>query len=272
MKDKIVLITGATDGIGKQTALELARMGAFVLLHGRDPVRGKAVVNEIKRSTENKHVELLIADLSSLTQVRKLARDVEKNYPRLDVLVNNAGVYMRHHQLTEDGFEMTFAVNHLANFLLTNLLLDLLKMSSPSRVITVSSMAHQSAHFDFDNLQAEKRFEAYGVYANSKFANIAFTYELARHLKGTGITANTLHPGVIATKLLRAGFGSMGGSSLEDGARTIVYLVASEDVDGISGKYFVDCQERLTSEVSYDPVIQQELWKISEKLVGMSQR
>jgi NAD(P)-dependent dehydrogenase (short-subunit alcohol dehydrogenase family) len=272
MKDKIVLITGSTDGIGKQTALELARMGAFVLLHGKEAARGKAVMSEIKRSTGNKRVEFLIADLSSLTQVRKLAEDVEKNYPHLDVLVNNAGVYMHHRQLTEDRFEMTFAVNHLAHFLLTDLLLDLLKKSSHTRVVTVSSMAHQSAGFDFENLQAERHFEAYGAYANSKLANIAFTYELALRLKGTGITANTLHPGVIGTKLLRAGFGSMGGSSLEKGARTTVYLATSQDVDSISGKYFVDCQEHPTSEASYDPVIQQELWRISEKLVGISQR
>ncbi len=198
-----------------------------------------------------------------------MADNVLKRYKKLDVLVNNAGVYMRHRELTEDGFETTFQVNHLAHFLLTHLLLDLLKRSAPSRIINVSSMAHSNSKPDFDNLQAEKKFSAYGAYSLSKLANILFTYELANRLQGTGVTVNCLHPGVIATKLLRAGFGSFGGSSVQNGAQTIVYLARSPEGGKVTGKYFVWSKAVESSPVTHDRKLQKELWDISGKLAGM---
>lgn len=269
MQGKTVLITGSTDGIGKQSALELARMGATVILHGRDYAKGSSTLQEIGKLTGNDKLDLFVADLSSQNQVRNFAAEVERKYTRLDVLINNAGVYMHHRQLTDDGLEMTFAVNHLAPFLLSSLLLNLLRKSAPARIVTVSSIAHQRARLDFDNLQAEKKFDAYGSYALSKLANILFTYELADRLDGSAVTATTLHPGVIDTKLLRIGFGSFGGRSLEEGATTTVYLASSPNVAGISGKYFVDCAERASSPLSYDVKLRKELWRRSETLVGL---
>lgn len=270
MQGKTVLITGSADGIGKQTALELARLGATVILHGRDFSRGNSVLQEIKKLTGNERLDLFIADLSSQKQIRKLAAEIQKKYTRLDVLVNNAGVYMRQRHMTEEGIEMTFAVNHLAPFLLTSLLLDLLRKSAPARIITVSSIAHQRARMDFDNLQAEKRFDAYNSYALSKLANILFTYELADRLNGSAVTATTLHPGVIDTKLLRIGFGSSGGGSLEEGAKTTVYLASSPLAADISGKYFVDCTQRASSSLSCDVKLRKKLWLKSEQLVGIA--
>jgi retinol dehydrogenase-14 len=222
MQDKTILITGSTDGIGRQAALELAALGSRVIVHGRNASRGRTVVEEIQTATGNQNVDLIIADLSSQKQVRQLAAEVLKRYDRLHVLVNNAGVFMNERQVTEDGLETTFAVNHLAPFLLTNLLLDLLKKSAPSRVVTVSSVVHTRGKIDFDNLQAEKRFGSYSAYALSKLANVLFTYQLARLLEGTGVTVNCLHPGVVGTKLLRVGF-DMPGSSTADTAPRVCF-------------------------------------------------
>jgi retinol dehydrogenase-14 len=268
MKDAVVLITGSTDGIGRQAALELAAMGATVLVHGRDESRGKNVVEEIRKATGNQKVELLIADFSSMEQVRRLAADVKQRCSALHVLVNNAGVFMNEKRLTAEGLETTFAVNHLAPFLLTNLLLDLLKKSAPARVITVSSVAHTRGKLDFENLQAERSFGGYSAYATSKLANVLFTFELAELLAGTGVTSNCLHPGVIGTKLLRAGF-NMTGASTEDGAETLLFLATSPDVDRLSGKYFQEKQATPSSPITHDALLRKRIWQVSAQLTGL---
>ncbi|HET9130429.1 MAG TPA: SDR family oxidoreductase, partial [Terriglobia bacterium] len=256
MERTVILVTGSTDGIGKQAALEFARGGATVLLHGRNQHLGESVLTAIRHDSHNDRLELFIADFSSLAQIRQLAAKISARHKRLDVLVNNAGVYMRHRQTTGDGFETTFAVNHLAPFLLTNLLLDLMTKSAPSRIVNVSSAAHQGASLDFDNLQGEKRYEPYGAYSTSKLANLLFTYELARRLDTSGVTVNALHPGVIATKMLRASFGSMGGGPVEEGSARIRFLAESESVNGVTGKYFVMDKEQPSSPVSRDVALQ----------------
>lgn len=269
VKGKLILVTGSTDGIGMQTALDLAHMGAHVVIHGRNRERGERVQREIRQVTGNDEVDLLIADLARQREIRELALAIQSRYNRLDVLVNNAGVYLKPRRMTEDGLETTFAVNHLAPFLLTNLLLDLLEASAPARVVTVSSTTHQSIRqVDFDNLQGEKWYDGYHAYALSKLGNILFTYELARRVQNRGITANTLHPGAVNTKLLRAGFGSY-GLDLEQGAETPVFLASSPEVEGITGKYFVNKRSALSSPLSYRRELQDGFWKISEQLTDL---
>ena len=265
---RVVLVTGATDGIGKQTALELAKMSATVLLHGREAARCDAVRREIAEVAGNERLDTFVADLASLGQIREMATKLAQKYDRLQVLIHNAGVFMARRVLTEDGFETTFAVNHLAPFLLTHLLMALLKRGAPARVITVSSIAHQRATIDFGNLQAEKRFDGYAAYSLSKLANILFTNELAERLAGTGVTANCLHPGVVGTKLLRTGFG-MGGSSVKEGAETSVYLASSPEVAGVSGRYFAKCKEAASSPQSCDRAAAERLWELSRSLLDM---
>jgi NAD(P)-dependent dehydrogenase (short-subunit alcohol dehydrogenase family) len=241
MQDKIVLVTGATDGIGKQIALELAQLGATVLLHGRSAQRGQQALEDIRAAlgpAARPRLDFFLADLSSQRQVRQLAAEVQAKYDRLHVLINNAGVFTKRRELTEDGLELTFAVNHLAPFLLTNLLLDLLKRSAPARVITLSSVLHQRSLVDFNNLQGERFFDGNQAYGLSKLGNVLFTVELAQRLRGTGVTANCLHPGSIDTKMLRAAFGGMHGDSVVAGAATPVYLATAPEVEAVSGFYF----------------------------------
>jgi NAD(P)-dependent dehydrogenase (short-subunit alcohol dehydrogenase family) len=264
---KTILITGSTDGIGKQTAFELASAGHKVIIHGRKEQRAKAVYDEIANATGNNLLDYVTADLSSLGEVRQLAEDINSKYDKLDVLLNNAGVFYGQKELSADGYEMTFAVNHLAHFLLTNLLLDTIKKADNGRIVTVSSMAH-SSDIDFDNLQGEKFYDGYTAYACSKLCNILFTFHLAKMLAGTNVTANCLHPGVISTKLLHAGWG-MGGGSLKQGAETSVYLAISKDVENISGKYFVSKRAAHPAEISYDIEVQKRLWEISLKMSGL---
>lgn len=267
---KTILITGATDGIGKASAIELAAMGNTVIVHGRNATRAEQTVADIKKELGSISVESVVADFASLRQVRAMADDVIKRFPQLNVLINNAGVYMKERVLTEDGIETTFQVNHLAHFLLTHLLLDLLKRNAPSRIINVSSMAHYNARLSFDNLQGEKKFGAYGAYACSKLENILFTYELAERLKGTGVTVNCLHPGVVATKLLRAGFGGFGGSDVKKGAETIVFLATAPTGETVTGGYFVNKEPTDSSLASHDRRLRKECWDISERLAGIS--
>jgi NAD(P)-dependent dehydrogenase (short-subunit alcohol dehydrogenase family) len=268
MKGKTVLVTGSTDGIGKATALGLAQMGANVLLHGRDPEKGHRVREEIARTTGSDQIDLFIADLASQRQVRKLAAEVVERHERLHVLINNAGTFQAERRLTEDGLETSFAVNYLAPFLLTYELLRLLEKSSPSRIINVASIAHLNAKVDWNNLQGERWYDGFEAYALSKLGIVLLTYELAERLKGSAVTANCLHPGVIKTKLLRAGFGDYPGSPPEKGARTSIYLASSPDVKGISGEYFVECRPAKSSPLSYNRDLQELFWKLAETLTG----
>lgn len=269
MKDKTVLVTGSTDGIGKQTALELAQQGAQVIVHGRSVERARAACDDIRRATKNDRVGYVAADLASLADVRALAQHVLTAYDRLDVLINNAGVFMQQRHLSPDGYELSLAVNHLAPFLLTNLLLERLTASAPARVITVSSVAHQRGRMDFDNLNSEKNFGGYAAYAMSKLANVLFAYELAERVKQVNITSNALHPGVITTKLLAQGFNTT-GSSLAEGAATSVYLATSPEVEGVTGRYFDKCRAVASSPASHDRALQQRLWSVSEYLTGLA--
>jgi NAD(P)-dependent dehydrogenase (short-subunit alcohol dehydrogenase family) len=270
MKVRTILVTGSTDGIGMQTALQLARLGANVLLHGRDKNKGLHVKEQIIRDTGNPRLELFIADLSSLQAVRRLASEVRQSQKRLHVLINNAGIFMPHRSLTEDGLETTFAVNCLAPFLLTLELLPLLAESAPSKIITVASVAHWNALLEWENLQGERRYDGFQAYALSKLGNILFTYALASRMRGSKITANCLHPGVTKTKLLRLGFGDYPGQPPEEGARTSVYLAFSPQVESVNGKYFERCRPAQSSPLTYDQRVQERFWRRCEELCGKS--
>jgi retinol dehydrogenase-14 len=278
MGEKVCLITGATSGIGKATAMGLANMGASVVMVGRDRGRGEAAMAEIKEMSGNASVDLMLADVSSQEEIRRLADEFKEAYPRLDVLINNAGVFRSKRITTADGIEMTFAVNHLAYFLLTNLLLDVLKASAPSRIVNVSSGDHSNATIDFDDLQGEKGYKGAKAYSQSKLATVLFTYELARRLEGTGITANCLHPGVVGTNLgsgVSGVFGFMVRAltplmlSPEKGAETSIYLASSPEVESLSGRYFVKKAEARSSDVSYDERLARRLWEVSAELTNL---
>ena len=278
MQGKVCLITGATSGIGAVTARVLAQQGAALLLVGRNPDKTRAIVDQLQDQTGNRNIVGLLADLSSQQQIRQLAQQVRDQTPRLDVLVNNAGGIWMKRQETVDGLEMTFAVNHLAYFLLTHLLLDVLKASAPARIVNVASRAHQGARLDFDDLQNRRRYSGWRAYTQSKLANVLFTYELARRLAGTHVTANALHPGFVAT-----GFGGNNGwkgrlwqfvarflaISSEKGARTILYLATSPEGEGVSGKYFDQEQAVPSSPASYDASAAERLWQVSLELTGL---
>ena len=270
LQGKTILVTGATDGIGMQTALDLAQMGASVIVHGRDSSRGASAVEMIRRETGRDSVTFERTDFASLRQVRALAEAVRAKYPRLDVLINNAGVSTQSRQVTEDGYELTFQVNHLAHFLLTNLLLDFLKSSAPSRIVNVSSQVHRSGQIDFDDLQLKNHFDGYAAYRQSKLCNVMFSNELAARLKGTGVTSNSLHPGVIATKLLHGNFPGITGDDLERGAETSVWLASSPDFAGVTGEYFENHQVYRYSPLADDPALRAWLWQVSEKLCGLA--
>jgi NAD(P)-dependent dehydrogenase (short-subunit alcohol dehydrogenase family) len=279
LQGKLCLVTGATSGIGLVTARELARQGARVVLVGRNPARSDAVVAQIQAETGNRHVEVLLADLSSQQQVRELARQYLKRHTHLNVLVNNAGGMWLRRELTVDGLEMTVAVNHLGYFLLTHLLLDVLRASAPARIVNVSSDAHRKAMIDFDDIWGERPYRGWQQYCRSKLMNVLFTYELARRLDHTRVTANALHPGWVATR-----FGGNNGwrgrlwqrvarcfaISPEEGARTVLYLAASPAVAGVSGRYFVRERAVLSSPASYDEAAAARLWELSLKRTGLA--
>jgi NAD(P)-dependent dehydrogenase (short-subunit alcohol dehydrogenase family) len=279
MAGKTCLITGATAGIGEVAARELARRGATVVLVGRSATKSRALVEQIQTQTGNPAVEGLLADLSSLAEVRRLAQQVQERHARLHVLINNAGALFLKRQESVDGFELTFALNHLAYFLLTSLLLDTLRASAPARIINVSSRAHRRAVLDFSDLQHRQSYGGLQVYSESKLENLLFTYELARRLEGTGVTVNALHPGVVATR-----FGTNNGRlsrwlrpvadlfciSAEAGARTIVYLATAPEVEGVTGKYFIDEKAVPSSPASYDRDAAARLWQLSEELTKLA--
>lgn len=267
MQGKTVLVTGATDGIGKATALELARLGAQVIVHGRSHTSATRAIDEIRASLPAGDLLPAAADLGDLEQVRALATDISAHFDRLDVLINNAGVFEKQRRLSADGYELTFAVNHLAHFALTLELLPLLRQSQ-ARVITVSSMVHQRGRIDFDDLMAERGYSGYDAYAQSKLANVLFSNMLARREQGK-LTSNSLHPGVIATKLLHTGF-RMGGNSVESGAETSVYLASSAHVEGETGQYYADSRQAQPSPQALDVDAQERLWQISADLCGIN--
>ena len=275
MQNKTCLITGATNGIGRAAAVGLAKLGATVIVAGRSEGRAKATVDHIKVKTGNPNVDFLLADLSVQKQVRGLADAFKSRYGRLDVLVNNAAAIFFRRQLSADGIEMNFAVNHLAYFLLTNLLLDTLKASAPARVINVASNSHRNKHLDFDNLELNRGYWAGKAYGRSKLCNLYFTYELARRLDGTGVTVNAMHPGFVRTNMaanngwvVRLFLPLVHRNSLtpEQGARTIVYLASSPDVEGVTGKYFVREREVASDPISYDESAARRLWEVSEEM------
>ena len=276
MQGKTVLVTGGTNGLGLVTARELARMGAQVTILSRNTAKCAMVAEAIKAATGNP-VEFITADLSNLAGIMQAAATFKQRHTHLHILVNNAGALFARRQLTSDGYEMTFALNHLNYFLLTILLLDILKASAPARIVNVSSDAHEGATIDFDNLQGEKHYAGMRAYGQSKLANILFTYELARHLEGSGVTVNALHPGFIATGFARNNgiFYNFGMKVIglfirkpDQGAQTSIYLASSPEVEGVSGKYFVDCKAVDSSSLSHDRAIAEKLWQVSLELTG----
>ena len=280
MRGKVCVVTGANSGIGKETVLALARMGATVVLVCRSESRGTEALNDIKAQTGNDAVSLVVADFSSQQQVRGAAQAILAQCDRLDVLVNNAGVTPWQRRVTaENGLELIFAVNHLAPFLLTNLLLDRLKASAPARVVNVSSGAHRRVTLDFDDLQNEQRYVPFDVYSQSKLSNVYFTYELARRLEDTGVTANCLHPGVVSTALFRhlppfLGIAVKLARPLlltpAQGADTVVYLAAAPEVAEVSGRFFERREAVESSAASYDVAAARRLWEASEALTAES--
>jgi retinol dehydrogenase 12 len=270
MDGNVCMVTGATDGIGEVTARELARMGATVVGVGRNPRKAERVTKSIRQDTGNQDVEFLIADLAEQDDVRAMVAEFKRQYDRLDVLVNNAGALYKSYQENDDGVEMTFALNHLGYFLVTALLLDVLKASAPARIISVSSDSHRSGHIDFDDLNNRRRYSGWGAYGDSKLANLLFTFELARRLAGTGVTSNAMHPGLVATHFFaNAGIGSMGGKSPQQGAQTILYLATSPEVADVTGAYFVDERRREPASQAHDEDTARRLWAVSAEMTGV---
>jgi NAD(P)-dependent dehydrogenase (short-subunit alcohol dehydrogenase family) len=281
MNGKICLVTGGTNGIGKATAQALAQMGATVVIVGRNALKTTQLVEEIRAASGNKNVDSLLADLSSQQAARRLADEFKSKYSHLHVLLNNAGGFFMRRQLSVDGIEMTFALNHLASFLLTDLLLDTIKASAPARIINVSSGAHTSGKIEFDNLQGERDYRP-RTYDNSKLANILFTVELARRLEGTGVTVNALHPGFVATgfaknngKVIAALIGLLAplvARSPEKGAETSIYLASSPSVESITGEYFYDSHVISAAPQATDMMVARKLWEVSAEMVHLLEK
>lgn len=280
MNDRVCVVTGATSGIGRAAACELARRGARVAVHGRSAEKCERTVAEIRAESGSDKVDAFVADLESQDQIRGLASALLERYPTIHVLLNNAGIFNGRFTETMDGIEVTLAVNHLAYFLLTNLLLERLKESRSARIVCVSSEAHRYGMLDLDDLEFRRRkYRGLQVYGVSKLLNLLFTNELARRLQGTDVTVNALHPGVVNT-----GLGDNNPPSLlfrmmrlakflmrtpERGAETSIFLASSADIGGVTGKYWVDCREKRSGQISHDREAQRRLWEVSEKLTGL---
>ena len=281
MAGKTCLVTGANQGIGKETAVALAQMGAEVIITARHREKGEAALADIRQRSGNSRVDLMLADFASFDSIRQFASAFQSAHPRLHVLVNNAGAYNATRTLTRDGFETTFGVNHLGYFLVTKLLLDTIKASAPARIVSVSSGAHARGKMNFDDLQGERSYAGFGAYGQSKLANVLFTYELARRLENTGITANCLHPGVVMTGFGKNNSGMIGNLfgvfqavgrpfllTPEKGAQTSIYLASSPDVEGVTGKYFAKSREQQSNAVSHDQDVARRLWEVSEEMIA----
>jgi NAD(P)-dependent dehydrogenase (short-subunit alcohol dehydrogenase family) len=278
LENRICLITGATSGIGMVTAIELACMGSIVVITARTAQKAKVAVEKIIEESGNLLVEGLVADLSSQADVRALAGEFMHRYQRCDVLVNNAGAVFLRRSMSSDGIEMTFALNHLAPFLLTNLLLDTIKRSAPARIVNVASHSHEGAEINFSDLEGKHGYSFMRAYGQSKLANVMFTIELARRLNGVGVTVNAVHPGFVATNMganngwlvrLFLPLTRLWAISPQEGAKTIVYLATSPEVEGVSGKYFYKNRAVPSSPVSQDRESAQRLWAVSAKMVGL---
>ena len=277
---KTIVVTGATDGIGKVAARELAKAGAAVVLVGRNAAKGERVVKELQEASGHKNVDFVLGDLLTLKGVRGAAETLKGRVKAIDVLLNNAGAAFVKRGVTEDGFEQTFALNHLSYFLMTALLLDLLKAAPSGRVVSVASGAHVGAKLDLADLQNAHAYSGWRAYQQSKLANVYFTYELARRLQGTSVTANCLHPGFVASRfgdnnkgIVATMFGffkSIAAISEEEGAKTSIYLAGSPYLAGVSGKYFEKCKAVRSSPVSYDEGVARELWRTSEMMTGLT--
>lgn len=276
MNNKLILITGATSGIGQAAAQALAAQGHEILIVGRNPAKTEGVAKQIREQTGNQAVHFLLADFSDLEQIRHLAEQVKTQFPKLDVLVNNAGAYFNRRQRMSGGVEKTFFVNHLAPFLLTNLLLD--HLQNPARIINVASDAHQYGQLDLNDLNFEKSYFGFAAYARSKLANILFTYELAHRLAGSGVTVNALHPGGVATNIFSTDFSIFGPLikgvvslftlTPEQGADNTIYLASAPEVEDVTGKYFVKREAVASSALSNDKELAKRLWEVSEKLTS----
>jgi NAD(P)-dependent dehydrogenase (short-subunit alcohol dehydrogenase family) len=280
MQGKVCLITGATSGIGKATTLGLAQAGANVVLVARNAEQGEAIRTEIRKQSGNEAIELLVADLSSQVAIRQLAQDFQARHQTLHVLINNAGVMMGRRTITVDGIETMLAVNYLAPFLLTNLLLNVIKTSAPARIINVASVP-ANVKINFADLQAIRKYSGFGQYQHTKLALVLFTYELARRLQETGVTVNCLHPGMVNTNILRnpppliglvakIPLASLVFTSPEKGAETSLYLATSPEMEQVTGKYFIKKKEARSAKESYDEHVAQRLWGVSEEMTKLA--
>jgi len=277
----IILVTGSSSGMGKATAIELARTGATVVMLCRNKERGEKALYDIKRESGNDKVDLFICDLGNMASIRSFAIEFKKKYKKLNVLVNNAGVILPGRHETSDGYELQFGVNHLGVFLLTNLLLETIVCSTPARIINVASGAHKAGRIHFDDINLKKNYSLFKAYSQSKLANILFTYTLSEKLKGSGVTVNCLHPGAVATDMginRNTGFGTLITKVIKpffltplEGAATAIYLSISPEVQGVTGKYYYKKRPIESSKLSYDKEIGNRLWKLSEELTGLTQ-
>ncbi len=278
MEDRIVLITGASSGIGKAAALELARQKCTLILVSQNERRGTQVIQQIYKELPDAEAEFMPCDLADLSAVRQVAARIQQRYSHLDVLINNAGILPGEREITPDGFERSWATNHLGPFLLTNLLLDLVKQAPAGRIINVSSEAHRLGKIEFESNKNLKKYSSFAAYCNSKLANVLFTYELARRLKSTAVTVNALHPGVIASSFGQTGSGVLKFlfqigrplmSTPEKGARTVIYLATSPDVEHKTGLYFKNKKELKSSQLSYNQSLAQRLYQESAEQVKL---